>query len=113
MQDKVHAAPGPGGAYLEDVEGFTSASPRQSLVTAAGALRLDPIEGVRYRLARPVSHHHGVEVPLLATVPIAMAGVPAGVMQPQLPNAPRREPQHPAVDVGPGFRLGYVPAHQL
>jgi len=58
MQDKVHAPPGPGGAYLEDVEGFTSASPRQSLVTAAGALRLDPIEGVRYRLARPVSHHH-------------------------------------------------------
>ena len=56
MQDKVHAPPGPGGAYLEDVEGFTSASPRQSLVTAAGALRL---EGVRYRLARPVSHHHG------------------------------------------------------
>jgi len=55
MQDKVHAPPGPGGAYLEDVEGFTSASPRQSLVTAAGALRLDPIEGVRYRLARPVS----------------------------------------------------------
>ena len=58
MQDKVHAPPGPGGAYLEDVERFTSASPRQSLVTAAGALRLDPIEGVRYRLARPVSHHH-------------------------------------------------------
>ena len=58
MQDKVHAPPGPGGAYLEDVEGFTSASPRQSLVTAAGALRLDPIEGVRYRLARPVSHQH-------------------------------------------------------
>src|SRR6266404_3797495 len=59
MQDKVHAPPGPGGAYLEDVEGFTSASPRQSLTTGAGALRLDPIEGVRYRLARPVSHHHG------------------------------------------------------
>jgi dTDP-4-dehydrorhamnose 3,5-epimerase len=59
MQDKVHAPPRPGGARLEDVEGFTSASPRQSLVTVAGALRLDPIEGVRYRLARPVSHHHG------------------------------------------------------
>ena len=59
MQDKVHAPPRPGGARLEDVEGFASASPRQSLVTAAGALRLDPIDGVRYRPARPVSHHHG------------------------------------------------------
>jgi hypothetical protein len=59
MQDKVHAPPRPGGACLEDVEGFTSASPRQSLTTGAGALRLDPIDGVRYRLARPVSHHHG------------------------------------------------------
>lgn len=59
MQDKVHAPPRPGGAHLEDVEGFTSASPRQSLTTGAGALRLDPIDGVRYRLARPVSHHHG------------------------------------------------------
>jgi len=62
MQDKVHAPPRPGGARLEDVEGFTSASPRQSLVTATGALRLDPIEGVRYRLARPVSHHHSAGV---------------------------------------------------
>ena len=59
MQDKVHAPPSLGGTRLENVEGFTSASPRQSLTTAAGALRLDPIEGVRYRLARPVSHHHG------------------------------------------------------
>jgi dTDP-4-dehydrorhamnose 3,5-epimerase len=59
MQDKVHAPPSLGGACLENVEGFTSASPRQSLTTAAGALRLDPIEGVRYRLARPVSHHRG------------------------------------------------------
>jgi hypothetical protein len=58
MQDKVHAPRRPGGACLEDVEGFTSASPRQSLTTGAGALRLDPIEGVRYRLARPVSHQH-------------------------------------------------------
>jgi dTDP-4-dehydrorhamnose 3,5-epimerase len=59
MQDKVHAPPRPAGARLEVVEGFTSASPRKSLTTAAGALRLDPIEGVRYRLARPVSHHDG------------------------------------------------------
>jgi len=59
MQDKVHAPPRPGGARLEDVDGFASASPRQSLTTSAGALRVDPIDGVRYRLTRPVSHHHG------------------------------------------------------
>ena len=59
MQDKVHAPLRPGGARLEGVDAFTSASPRQSLSTAAGALRVDPIDGVRYRLARPVSHHHG------------------------------------------------------
>jgi hypothetical protein len=59
MKDKVHGPPGLRLARLEDVEGFTSASPRQSLVTAAGALRLDPIDGVRYRPARPVSHQHG------------------------------------------------------
>ena len=41
------------------IEGFTSASARTSLTNAQGALRLDPIDGVRYRLARPVSHHHG------------------------------------------------------
>jgi dTDP-4-dehydrorhamnose 3,5-epimerase len=59
MKDKVHGPPGLRLAHLEDVEGFTSASPRQSLMTAAEALRLDPIDGVRYRLARPVSHQHG------------------------------------------------------
>jgi dTDP-4-dehydrorhamnose 3,5-epimerase len=59
MQDVVHAPPSLRPARLEDVEGFTSASPRQSLTTGAGALRVDPIDGVRYRLARPVSHHHG------------------------------------------------------
>jgi dTDP-4-dehydrorhamnose 3,5-epimerase len=59
MQDKVHVPPRLRPACLEEVEGFTSASPRQSLVTAAGALRLNPIDGVQYRPARPVSHHHG------------------------------------------------------
>ena len=59
MQDKLHVPPRLPPARLEEVEGFASASPRQSLMTAAGALRLDPIDGVRYRPARPVSHHHG------------------------------------------------------
>jgi dTDP-4-dehydrorhamnose 3,5-epimerase len=49
----------PAAARLEDVEGFSAASPRASLTTAAGALRLDLIEGVRFRLLRPVSHHYG------------------------------------------------------
>jgi dTDP-4-dehydrorhamnose 3,5-epimerase len=44
---------------LNDVDGFTEAPRRVSLTTAGGALRLDPIDGVSYRLARPVSHHHG------------------------------------------------------
>lgn len=47
------------GASLEAVEGFSAATPRISHTTADGALRLAPIEGVRYRLLRPVSHHHG------------------------------------------------------
>ena len=59
MQDVVRAPPGLKPACLEDVEGFASASPRQSLTTPAGTLRVAPIDGVRYRLARPVSHHHG------------------------------------------------------
>jgi len=59
MQDVVHAPPTPRAANLDDVEGFTSVSPMESLVTTTGALRFDPIEGVRYRLARPVSHRHG------------------------------------------------------
>jgi dTDP-4-dehydrorhamnose 3,5-epimerase len=46
-------------ASLEDVDGFVSAERRESLTTAAGTLRLQPIEGVHYRLVRPVSHYHG------------------------------------------------------
>ena len=46
-------------AALDEVDGFASASQRTSLTTAQGTLRLDPIEGVQYRLTRPVSHHHG------------------------------------------------------
>jgi dTDP-4-dehydrorhamnose 3,5-epimerase len=46
-------------ALLEGVDGFTSAFPRQSHTTANGALRLDAINGVRYRLIRPVSHRQG------------------------------------------------------
>jgi len=48
-----------GTANLEDVDGFAASTPRVSHTTAQGALRLDPIEGVVYRFARPVSHHHG------------------------------------------------------
>src|SRR6516165_8239958 len=46
-------------ASLENVEGFSSAAARVSHTTAAGELRLEPIDGVRYRLLRPVSHHQG------------------------------------------------------
>lgn len=44
---------------LETVEGFSDAAALQSLTTTEGKLRLHPIEGVTYRLARPVSHYHG------------------------------------------------------
>jgi len=44
---------------LETVDGFAAAAALQSRTTADGQLRLQPIEGVKYRLARPVSHYHG------------------------------------------------------
>ena len=44
---------------LEAVRGFESALAKQSHTTAEGSLRLEPVEGVIHRLARPVSHHHG------------------------------------------------------
>ena len=46
-------------ANLDSIEGFTSASPLTSLTNAQGVPRVDPIDGVTYRLVRPVSHHHG------------------------------------------------------
>ena len=57
MGDDKHAG-GP-AASLDNVEGFSSAAARVSHTSAAGELRLAPIDGVRYRLLRPVSHHHG------------------------------------------------------
>ena len=44
---------------LENIEGFAAAAAKTSHTTASGALRLAPIDGVKYRLSRPVSHHHG------------------------------------------------------
>ena len=49
----------PAPVDLEDVEGFTSALGKKSHTSAEGALRLTLIEGVRYRLLRPVSHRDG------------------------------------------------------
>lgn len=44
---------------LEGVEGMASALPRRSQTTAEGLVRLDPIDGLRYRRALPVSHRQG------------------------------------------------------
>jgi dTDP-4-dehydrorhamnose 3,5-epimerase len=44
---------------LEQVVGFSIAVPRQSHTTFSGQLRIEPIDGVSYRLTRPVSHTHG------------------------------------------------------
>lgn len=44
---------------LEQVDGFFASSPRRSHTTADGALRMDLIDGVRYRPGRTVSHDKG------------------------------------------------------
>jgi dTDP-4-dehydrorhamnose 3,5-epimerase len=59
MHDITQRDPNLRPADLDSVDGFASASPRTSLTNAQGVLRLDPIDGVAYRLTRPVSHHHG------------------------------------------------------
>src|SRR5262245_48438915 len=59
MQDKVHKPPISAPANLEEVEGFASACAVKSQTTRDGAPRLDPIDGVRCRLTRPVSHRRG------------------------------------------------------
>jgi dTDP-4-dehydrorhamnose 3,5-epimerase len=43
----------------DHVAGFERAVPRISHTTADGELRVDLIDGVRYRFARPVTHDHG------------------------------------------------------
>jgi dTDP-4-dehydrorhamnose 3,5-epimerase len=59
MHDATPKPFGTAAAALEQVIGFASASPRQSLTKADGRPRFAPIDGVQYRLTRPVSHHHG------------------------------------------------------
>jgi len=59
MADKIHKRRGDGFASLDDIEGFAEASPRQSLTTAEGALRIDLIDGVSFRRAPTVSHRDG------------------------------------------------------
>jgi dTDP-4-dehydrorhamnose 3,5-epimerase len=44
---------------IDQVEGFSSARKLQSSTEANGALRITAIEGVAYRLTRPVSHDKG------------------------------------------------------
>jgi dTDP-4-dehydrorhamnose 3,5-epimerase len=59
MRDEVDMKVLRNQASLETVEGFSSAEAKQSLTSSEGGLRVDRIEGVQYRLARPVSHHDG------------------------------------------------------
>jgi dTDP-4-dehydrorhamnose 3,5-epimerase len=59
MQDKTYLAPPGESVLLENVEGFSAALAMESLTTSKGGLRLTPIDGVKYRFARPVSHHDG------------------------------------------------------
>lgn len=46
-------------ADLHRVEGFSSAIAKLSRTTATGGLRIAAIDGVEYRLIRPVLHEHG------------------------------------------------------
>ena len=59
MSPQGHPPSTPDAVALEQVEGYASVSAKQSHTTSGGALRLNLIDGVQYRLARPVSHHHG------------------------------------------------------
>jgi dTDP-4-dehydrorhamnose 3,5-epimerase len=59
MSDKIHKRRIDGVASLDNIEGFAVASPRHSLTSADGSLRLDLIDGVQYKLTRPVSHQDG------------------------------------------------------
>ena len=59
MTDVLPARARKDAADLDLVDGFDVASRRVSHTNAQGALRIDPIDGVTYRLTRPVSHHHG------------------------------------------------------
>jgi dTDP-4-dehydrorhamnose 3,5-epimerase len=59
MSREAHPPSTADAVGLEQVEGYASASAKQSHTTSGGALRLNLIDGVQYRLARPVSHHHG------------------------------------------------------
>lgn len=46
-------------ADLERVDGFARTSALSSQTEADATPRIEPIEGIAYRLLRPVSHHHG------------------------------------------------------
>lgn len=59
MRDKSEERHTEGLSPFEPVAGFASASPGNSHTDSDGALRIDLIEGVRFRLARPVSHKQG------------------------------------------------------
>jgi dTDP-4-dehydrorhamnose 3,5-epimerase len=59
MRNLIHRLPEQRGAVLEEVAGFATASPRHSNTTPEGVLRIELIDGIQYRLTRPVSHQHG------------------------------------------------------
>jgi len=59
MRDRSERRPVEVSSPLDKVAGFDSASVRSSHTDSDGALRIDLIEGVRFRLARPVSHKQG------------------------------------------------------
>lgn len=64
----------PGGD--ESVQGAGRAQQKRSEVNASGALRVEPIDGVEFRMTRPVPHEDGHLIEILkSTWPIASAPV--------------------------------------
>lgn len=59
MRQKDEAPPDQRPTRLETVEGFAQAVPRHSYTTPAGELRIELIDGLRYRGTRTVSHSDG------------------------------------------------------
>src|SRR4029079_9550894 len=59
MGSSIQRPVAPVPVALQDIEGFSSALGKKSHVSGEGKLRLTPIEGVSYRLLRPVSHRDG------------------------------------------------------
>jgi len=109
---------------LDDVLGFDAAQPRTSFTTAEGALRIEPIDGVKLRQARPVSHDKGHLTEAfradwgLTEAPIVQVNVTTANRSPRMnaPPAPLRWPPPASLAPSPNgswisYQLNREPAN--